>query len=113
MSVLQNCQQSITFLLFTMFPVMTEYITRGMQLIFQGQNSKYFFKRTLILSTITELNKLDQDIHSAESYALFQKQLLSFVRPEANNIFNVHKVKGIKLFLLLVGFTHLKEKIAV
>ena len=45
-----------------------------------------------------------------ESYAFFRKHLLSFIRPEANNIFNVHNAKGIKLLTRLrVGFSHLKE----
>ena len=37
-------------------------------------------------STIIEWNKLDQDIRNAESYALFRKHILSFIRPETNNI---------------------------
>ena len=45
----------------------------------------------------------------AESYALFRKYLLSFIRPEVNNIFNVHSAKGIKhLTRLRFGFSHLK-----
>ena len=69
-----------------------------------------FFKNSYIPSTIIEWNKLDQDIRNAESYALFRKHLLSFIGSEANNIFNVHNAKGIKLFARLrVGFSHLKE----
>ena len=68
------------------------------------------FKNSYIPSTIIEWNKLDQDIRNAESYALFRKHLLSFIRPEANNIFNVHSAKGIKLLTRLrAGFNHLKE----
>ena len=41
-----------------------------------------------------------------ESYALFRR----FIRPEANNIFNLHNAKGIKLLARLgVGFSHLTE----
>ena len=69
-----------------------------------------FFKNSYIPSTIIEWNKLDHNIRKAESYALFRKHLLSFIRPEANNIFNVHNAKGIKLLTRLrVGFSHLKE----
>ena len=69
-----------------------------------------FFKNSYIPSTIIEWNKLDQDIRNVESYALFRKQPLSYIRPEANNIFNVHNAKGIKLLTRLrVGFSHLKE----
>ena len=37
--------------------------------------------------------------------------LLSFIRPVANNIFNVHNAKGTKLLTRLrVGFSDLKER---
>ena len=69
-----------------------------------------FFKNSCIPSTIIEWNKLDLDIRNAESYALFRKHLFSFIRLEANNIFNVHSAKGIKLLTRLrVGFSHLKD----
>ena len=42
MFVLQNCQESITFLL-----LLTEYKTREMQLMFQGLNPDTTFLRTL------------------------------------------------------------------
>ena len=54
-----------------------------------------FFKKNYILSIITEKNKLNQDIRNAESYSVFRKYLLSFVRSEANIISNVHNTKGI------------------
>ena len=61
-------------------------------------------------STIIEWNKLDQDIRNGKSYALFRKHLLSFIRRKANNIFNIHNAKGIKLLTSLrVVFSHLKE----
>ena len=61
-------------------------------------------------STIIEWNKLDQDIRNGKSYALFRKHLLSFIRRKANNIFNPHNAKGIKLLTSLrVVFSHLKE----
>ena len=69
-----------------------------------------FFKNSYIPSTIIEWNKLYQDIRNVESYTLFRKHLLSYTRPEANNIFNVHNAKGIKLLTRSrVGFSHLKE----
>ena len=57
-----------------------------------------------------EWNELDEDIRRAESYALFRKHVLSCIRPEANNIFNIHSLKSIKLsYRLQVCFSHLKE----
>ena len=61
-------------------------------------------------STIIEWNTLGRGIRNAESNALFRKHLLIFVRPEANNIFNVQNAKGIQLLTRLrVGFSDLKE----
>ena len=83
-----------------------------MQLMFLGKYSNIFFlKNSYFPSKTIEWNKLDQDMRNAESYALFRKHLLSFIRPEANNIFNVHNAKGIKLLTRLrVAFSHLKEQ---
>ena len=68
------------------------------------------FKNSYIPSTINKWNKLDQDIRNTESYALFRKHLLSFIRPEVNNIFSVHNAKSIKLLTKLrYGVSHLKE----
>ena len=45
-----------------------------------------------------------------ESYAFFRKHLLSLIRPEANNIFNVHNAKGIRLLTRLqVGLVILRN----
>ena len=69
-----------------------------------------FLKNSYSPSTVIEWNKLDQDIRNAKCYALFRKHLISFIRPEANNIFRVHNAKGIKLSTRLrVGFSHFKE----
>ena len=41
---------------------------------------------------------------------LFEKRLLEFIRPKANNIFNIHNPMGIKyLTRLRLGFNYLKE----
>ena len=70
----------------------------------------YFFKNFYITSTITEWNKSNQHIRNTESYALFRKHLLRFIRPVANTIFNAHNTKRIKLSTRLrVGFSHLKK----
>ena len=68
--------------------------------------SKHTFLRNFyIRSTIIEWNNLDQDIPNAESYPLFRKHLLSFIRPEPNSIFNAHNAKATKLLLRLrLGF---------
>ena len=59
------------------------YNTRIAAKIPRMKSKNTFFKNSYIPSTIIEWNKLDQDIRNVESYALFRKHLLSFIRPEA------------------------------
>ena len=87
------------------------YNTRNAADVPRIKSKHNFFKNSYIPSTIIEWNKLDQDIRNAESYALFRKHLLSFIRPEANNIFNLDNAKGVKLLTRLrVSFSNLKEQ---
>ena len=87
-----------------------KYNTRNAADIPRMEFRHTFINNSYISSTIIELNKLDQDIHNAQSYGLFRKHLLSFIRPVANNISNVHNTKGIKLLTRRrIGFSHLKE----
>ena len=55
--------------------------------MFQDEIETYFFKNSYIPSTMIEWKRLDQDIHNSESYTLFTKHLLPFIRPEANSMF--------------------------
>ena len=72
-----------------------------------NRNKLFFF----LFFSIIECNKLDHNIRSAESYALFRKHPSSFIRHEANSISSVHKAKEIKLLTKLrVGFSYLKEQ---
>ena len=68
------------------------YNTRNAADILRMKSKRSFFKNSNIPSTIIEPDKEDHNIRNAESYAL-RKRLLSFIRPEANNILNVHDVK--------------------
>ena len=86
----------------------TDSNTRNSASVPMTESKHNFFKNSYIPSAIIEWNKLDQDISNAGRYALFRKHLLSFIRPEAYNIFNVHNAKGIKLLTRLTGFSHLK-----
>ena len=86
------------------------YNTRNAANVPRKKFKPNFFNNSYIPSTVIKWIQLDQDIRNAESYALFRKHLLSFIGSEANNMFNVHNAKGIKLFARLrVGFSHLKE----
>ena len=86
------------------------YNTRNAANVPKIKSKHTFFKNSYIPSTTIEWNKLDQDTRNAKSYAFFRKHLLSFIRPKADHIFNVHNAKGIKLLTRLgVGFSHLRE----
>ena len=69
-----------------------------------------YFKNSFFTSTITEWNKLDCYIRNAESFKVFKKRLLTFIRPMPNSIYNIHNPLGVKyLTRLRIGFSHLKE----
>ena len=69
-----------------------------------------YFKNSFFPSAITEWNKLDCYIRSADSFKVFKKRLLSFIRPMPNSIYNIHNPLGVKyLTRLRIGFSHLKE----
>ena len=53
---------------------------------------------------------LDLDIRNSASLEIFKKQLLNFIRPNSNNVFNVNNPLGLKLLTRLrISFSHLKE----
>ena len=69
-----------------------------------------YFKNSFFPSAITEWNKLDSYISNADSFEVFKKRILEFVRPLPNSIYNIHNPLGIKyLTRLRIGFSHLKE----
>ena len=59
-------------------------------------------------STICEWSNLDCKIRKSGSLWIFKKNLLNFIRPCANSIFNIHNPYGIKLLTRLrLGLSHL------
>ena len=75
------------------FLVLTEFITRDMQLIFQRLNLHILLKESNIPSTVTKWNKSNNDIHNTENYILFRWLLLSFI---TKSVFIVNNTKWIK-----------------
>ena len=72
----------------------------------------YFFKLTKnksptsIYSIISRW--LDKSIKNSESFSIFKKNILKFIRPSPNSIFNCHNPKGVKLLTRLrLGLSHL------
>ena len=71
-----------------------------------------FFKNSFFPSTVIEWNNLDKSISvsSSESFALFKKSILQFMRPTPNRTFNCHIPTGIKLITRLkLGLSHLRH----
>ena len=65
-------------------------------------------KILFFLSSVLEWNKLDSFIRNSETFTLFKKRLLEFIRPKANRA--QPNTMGIKCFTRLrLGFSHLKE----
>ena len=69
-----------------------------------------FFKNSFFPSTISEWNKLDPVIRNSESLSIFRKNILYFIRPAPNSVYNCHNLKGVKLITRLqLGLSHLTE----
>ena len=59
---------------------------------------------------IQEWNKLSLEIRNSESYSIFKKSFLKFIRTIPNSVFSVADIYGIKLLTRLhVGLSHLRE----
>ena len=56
---------------------------------------------TLFPYTIREWNKLSLEIHNSQSYSIFRKSLLKFIRTIPNSVFSVADIYGIKLLTRL------------
>ena len=69
-----------------------------------------YFKNSFFPSAITKWNKLDCYISDVDSFEVFKKRILSFIRPMPNGVNNIHNPIGVKyLTRLRIGFSHLKK----
>ena len=67
-----------------------------------------YFKNSFFPSTISKWNNLDCKIRNSGSVSICKKNLLNFIRPCANSIFNIHNSYGIKLLTRLrLALSHL------
>ena len=95
-----------------------KYILLGDR-VYQTRNSKNikqifcrseYFANSFFPYTIKEWNKLSLEIRNSESYSIFKKSLLKFIRTIPNSVFSVADIYGIKLLTRLrVGLSHLRE----
>ena len=69
-----------------------------------------YFKNSFYPSTLSEWNNLDCKIRNSGSLSIFKKNLLNFIRPSANSIFNIHNPYTIKLLTRFrLGLSHLRD----
>ena len=74
-------------------------------------NTKHnFFKNSFFLSTIIEWNNLDPHLRKSENFLVFKSNILKFIRPSPNSVYNCHNPRGICLITRLrLGLSHLRE----
>ena len=69
-----------------------------------------FFKNFFFPSVVIEWNKLGSRLRKVKSFTDFKKNILSFIRPKANSVFNCNSSKGLKnVTRLRLGLSHLRE----
>ena len=57
------------------------------------------------------MNPYPYDIVYVDTYALFRKNILAFIKPIENILYSIYGPPGIKLlYRLRVGFCHLRDK---
>ena len=82
--------------------------TNGKIPLFSGKHN--FFINSFFPSTVIEWNNLDLKIRYSKTFTASKKNILKFIRPSSNSIFNCHSPKGIKLITRLrLGLSHLCE----
>ena len=97
--------------LFNYIPtVRSTYRTRNIDNIPQFNVRHPLFRNSYFPSIVTEWNNLDKSIRNSESFSIFKKNILKFIRPSPNSIFNCHIPKGVKLLTRLrLGLNHLRD----
>ena len=96
--------------LFNYIPtVRSTYRTRNIDNIPRFNVGHTFFRHWYFPSIVTEWNNLDKSIRNSESFSIFKKNILKFIRPSPN-IFNCHNPKGVKLLTRVrLGLSHLRD----
>ena len=68
------------------------------------------FRNSFLPFTVNEWNKLDSDIKNNDSYEMFRKKGLSFIRPVGKSMYGIYDPFGAKLInRLRLDFSHFRE----
>ena len=75
-------------------------------------NTKHnFFKNSFFPSTIIEWNDVNPHHRKSENFSVFNSNILNFIQPSPNSVYNCHNPKGICLITRLrCGLSHLIER---
>ena len=97
--------------LFNIIPIRNPvYSTRNHVNIPLFKTNHNFFKNPFFPSTIIEWNNLDPNLRKSDTYGTFKNDILKFIRPSPNSVFECHNPQGIKfLTRLRLGLSHLHE----
>ena len=88
----------------------TLYSTRNALNIPLLNTNHNFFKKSFFPSTIIEWNKLDPGLRKAESLSVFKTNILKFIGPSLNSVYNCHNPKGLNFITRFrLVLTHLRE----
>ena len=58
------------------------------------------FRNSFLPFTVNEWNKLDSDIKNSDSYEMFRKKLLAFLRPVDNSMYGKNNLSAKTTYLL-------------
>ena len=83
--------------------VLSTWTTRNHNNILLFNVKHQYFRNSFFPSTVTEWNKLGNNIRNSESVSAFENQILKLNRPSPDSTFNPHNPHGIKL---LTRFLH-------
>ena len=90
-------------------PKKSSYTTRNADNTPFFKSRHNFFKNSFFPSTIMEWRKLVPDVRHSDSFSAFKKNILNFMRPFPNSIFNCHNPKALKFNIRLrLGLSHLR-----
>ena len=97
--------------LFTLIPTRRSlYSTLNIHNIHLVNTKHNFFENSLFPSTIIEWSQLDPHLRKSENFSVFKSNILKFIRPSPNYVYNCHNPRGICLITRLrLGLSHLRE----
>ena len=81
--------------------IRSTYRTRNIDIFPQFSVRHIFFRNSYFPSNVNERNNLEKSIRNSKSFSIFKKNILKFIRPSPNSIYNCHNPKGAKLLTRL------------